>query len=131
MQNQRFKSVEDLLNSIDPVLAKEVAAQVEVRNYERSLIAEEIFERLNQFPAKNAVLDLLKNISAPSNAVDRLEQRLESKKVLKKFMAIRTALNLSQSDVGPEISKVEQGTDADLSVEIVMQYLDSFLTVSR
>lgn len=81
--------------------------------------------------SESSVMDILRKITNDQESIDRMEERINSKKMIKKLMAMRAALGFRQEDIGPEIVLLETQTDKELTPELVMKYTEAFFKIAK
>lgn len=88
---------------------------------------------MNQKPKKyDSVAEMLNDVSEDQKFAEDVTRRLEQREVIKQLIALRCKENKSQGDIAKhmscsqsKISKLESGTDEELSIGDLAMYLDA------
>ena len=80
----------------------------------------------------SSVTDLVRGISENKEFARDIESRIGRREIIKQLMALRAAKKLSQSDIAASmkctqsrVSKLENSTDAELTLEDLVDYADA------
>lgn len=81
----------------------------------------------------NSVLEMIQNISESQSSIDIFQEKIQSRRIISKLIAMRIKKNIGKEFIAAKIgckvsriSKLEKGTDRDLSLEDIKSYFSVF-----